>query len=67
VVARLAAEAFLADEGGEGEVIVRADEVHPLDDTSRGVKTYAIALLGLLLAVAVIIVITSLLASATLH
>jgi cell division protein FtsX len=62
-----AAEAILADEGGEGEVIVRADEVHRLDDTSRGVRTYVIALFGLLAAVVVIIVITSLLASWTLH
>ncbi|TMK72886.1 MAG: hypothetical protein E6G48_06340 [Actinobacteria bacterium] len=62
-----AAEAILADEGGGGEIVVRPDEVHPLDDTSRGVKTYVIALLGLLAAVTVIIVITSLLASWTLH
>jgi uncharacterized protein DUF2188 len=62
-----AAEAILAEEGGEGEVVVRGDEVHHLDDTSRGVKTYVIALLGLLAGVIVIIVITSLLASWTLH
>jgi cell division protein FtsX len=61
-----AAKTFLADEGGEGEVIVREQEVHHLDETSRGVKTYVIALLGLLAAVTVIIVITSLLASWTL-
>jgi hypothetical protein len=61
-----AAEAILADEGGEGEVVVHGDEVHPLDDTSRGLKTYVVALLGLLAAVTVIIVITSLLASWTL-
>jgi hypothetical protein len=61
-----AAEAILADDGGEGEVIVNEGEVHHLDDTSRGVKTYVIALLGLLAAVLVIIVITSLLASWTL-
>jgi hypothetical protein len=61
-----AAEAILADEGGEGEIAVHGDEVHHLDDTSRGVKTYVIALLGLLAAVILIIVITSLLASWTL-
>jgi cell division protein FtsX len=61
-----AAEAILADEGGEGEVVVHGDEIHQLDDTSRGVKTYVIALLGMLAAVTVIIVITSLLASWTL-
>jgi hypothetical protein len=61
-----AAEAILADEGGEGEVVVHGDEVHPIDDTSRGLKTYVIALLGLLAVVTVIIVITSLLASWTL-
>jgi hypothetical protein len=61
-----AAERILADEGGEGEVLVNERAVHPLDDTSRGVKTYVVALLGLLLVVTVIIVITSLLASATL-
>jgi cell division protein FtsX len=61
-----AAEKILADEGGEGEVVVNEQTVHQLDDTSRGVKTYVIALLGLLAAVTVIIVITSLLASATL-
>ena len=61
-----AAEMILADEGREGEVLVDERSVHPLDDTSRGVKTYVIALLGLLLTVAVLIVITSLLASATL-
>jgi cell division protein FtsX len=61
-----AAEKILTEEGGEGEVLVNERAVHHLDDTSRGVKTYVIALLGLLLAVTVIIVITSLLASATL-
>ena len=60
-----AAEKILADEGGEGEVVVHEDEVHHLDDTSRGVKTYVIALLGLLVAIMVIIVVTSLLASWT--
>jgi cell division protein FtsX len=62
-----AAQKFLADEGGEGEVVVNEQAVHRLDDTSRGVKTYVVALLGLLAAITVIIVITSLLASATLH
>jgi hypothetical protein len=61
-----AAKKILADEGGEGQVVVNERAVHPLDDTSRGVKTYVVALLGLLLAITVIIVITSLLASATL-
>jgi cell division protein FtsX len=61
-----AAEKILADEGGEGEVLVNERAVHHLDDTSRGVRTYVIALLGLLAAVTVIIVITSLIASATL-
>ena len=61
-----AAERILADEGGEGEVLVNERAVHPIDDTSRGVKTYVIALLGLLLVVTVLIVITSLIASATL-
>jgi len=60
-----AAEKILADEGGEGEVVVHEDEVHHLDDTSRGIKTYVIALLGLLVAIMVIIVVTSLLASWT--
>jgi hypothetical protein len=46
--------------------VVNEQTVHQLDDTSRGVKTYVIALLGLLAAVTVIIVITSLLASWTL-
>jgi cell division protein FtsX len=62
-----AAEKILAGEGGEGEVMVNEQAVHRLDDTSRGVKTYVVALLGLLAAITVIIVITSLLASATLH
>jgi cell division protein FtsX len=62
-----AAEAILADEGGDGNVVVHENEVHRLDDTSRGVRTYVIALLGLLAAVIVIIVVTSLLASWTLH
>jgi hypothetical protein len=57
-----AARQFLADEGGEGEVVVREDQVHHLDDTGRGVKTYVIALLGLLAAIIAVIVITSLLA-----
>lgn len=60
-----AAEAILADEGGDGEVVLHEREVHGIDDTSRGVKTYVIALLGLLAAVIVIIVITALLASST--
>jgi cell division protein FtsX len=61
-----AAQKILADEGDEGEVVVNEDAVHRLDDTGRGVKTYVIALLGLLAAITVVIVITSLLASATL-
>ncbi len=47
-------------------MLVNERAVHPIDDTSRGVKTYVIALLGLLLVVTVLIVITSLIASATL-
>jgi hypothetical protein len=61
-----AARRFLADEGGEGEVVVHEHEVHGIDDTGRGVKLYVIALLGLLAAIVVIIVITSLLAHWTL-
>jgi cell division protein FtsX len=61
-----AAKKFLADEGGEGEVVVHEDEVHRIDDTGRGVKLYVIALLGLLAVITVIIVITSLLAHWTL-
>jgi uncharacterized protein DUF2188 len=61
-----AAKLFLADEGGEGEVVVHEDEVHGIDDTGRGVKTYVIALLGLLVVIVAVIVITSLLASWTL-
>jgi Uncharacterized protein conserved in bacteria (DUF2188) len=61
-----AAEKFLVDEGGDGEVVVHEDEIHQLDDTGRGVKTYVIALLGLLALVVVIIVVTSLLAHWTL-
>jgi hypothetical protein len=61
-----AAKAFLADEGGNGRVIVHEDEVHGIDDTGRGVKLYVIALLGLLAVIIVIIVITSLLAHWTL-
>jgi cell division protein FtsX len=61
-----AAEMLLADEGGEGEVVVNEQAVHHLDDTSRGVKTYVFVLLALLAAITLIIVITSLLASATL-
>jgi hypothetical protein len=61
-----AAKMFLADEGGEGEVVVHEDEVHALDDTGRGVKLYVIALLGLLAVITVIIVLTSLLAHWTL-
>jgi hypothetical protein len=60
-----AAQKFLEDEGGDGEIVVHADEVHPLDDTGRGMKTYVIALLGLLVVIMVVIVITSLLASWT--
>jgi cell division protein FtsX len=62
-----AAKRILAEEGGKGEVSVHENEVHRLDDTSRGVKTYVVALFGLLLAITVIIVITSLLASWTLR
>jgi len=62
----IAAEKLVAEEGSGGRVIVHDKEIHHLDDTSRGVKTYVVALLGLLLAVILIIVITSLLASATL-
>jgi hypothetical protein len=57
-----AAAQFLADDGGEGEVVVREDEIHHLDDTGRGVKTYVIALLGLLAVIIAVVVITSLLA-----
>ena len=61
-----AAKLFLADEGGDGEVVVHEDEVHGIDDTRRGVKVYVIALLGLLALIVAIIVITSLLAHWTL-
>jgi cell division protein FtsX len=61
-----AAELILNDEGGAGEVIVDEQHVHRLDATERGVKAYVIALLGLLVAVVIIIVVTSLLASWTL-
>jgi cell division protein FtsX len=61
-----AAEAILADEGGEGKVQVHENEVHHLDDTDRGVKVYVIALLGLLAVITAIIVLTSLLAHWTL-
>ena len=61
-----AAKAFLADEGGDGEVVVHEDEVHGIDDTGRGVKVYVVALLGLLAVIVAVIVITSLLASWTL-
>jgi hypothetical protein len=61
-----AANLFLADEGGDGEVIVHEEEVHGIDDTGRGVKVYVVALLGLLVVIVAIIVITSLLASWTL-
>jgi hypothetical protein len=61
-----AARKFLADEGGEGEVVVHDEEVHGIDDTGRGVKAYVIALLGLLVVIVLIIVITSLLAHWTL-
>ena len=61
-----AARRFLADEGGHGHVVVREEEVHELDDTGRGVKTYVIALLGLLAAIIAILVLTSLLAYWTL-
>jgi cell division protein FtsX len=60
-----AAEAMLADQEGDGRVIVHEREVHELDDTSRGVKTSLVALLVLLAAVIVIIVVTALLASST--
>ena len=60
-----AAEAILAEEGAGDRVMVHENEVHHTDDTSRGVKTYVVALLGLLVAIIVIIVITSLLAVAT--
>jgi hypothetical protein len=61
-----AAKLFLADEGGDGEVVVHQDEVHGIDDTGRGVKVYVVALLGLLAVIVAVIVITSLLASWTL-
>jgi len=61
-----AAKAFLADEGGDGEVVVHEDEVHGLDDTRRGATLYVIALLGLLAVIVAIIVVTSLLAHWTL-
>jgi hypothetical protein len=61
-----AAKLFLADEGGDGEVVVHEDEVHGIDDTGRGVKVYVVALLGLLAVIVAVIVITSLLASWTL-
>jgi hypothetical protein len=61
-----AARKFLADEGGDGEVVIHEEEVHGIDDTGRGVKLYVIALLGLLAVIIVIIVITSLLAHWTL-
>jgi hypothetical protein len=61
-----AARRFLADEGGDGEVVVHERQVHGIDDTGRGVKLYVMALLGLLAVIIAIIVITSLLAHGTL-
>jgi Uncharacterized protein conserved in bacteria (DUF2188) len=61
-----AAKAFLADEGGHGEVVVHENEVHGLDDTRRGATLYVMALLGLLAVIVAIIVVTSLLAHWTL-
>ena len=61
-----AAKRFLENDDDEGRVEVHEDEVHELDDTRRGVKAYVVALLGLLVAIILIIVITSLLASWTL-
>jgi hypothetical protein len=61
-----AAKMFLADEGGDGKVVIHEQEVHGIDDTGRGVKLYVIALLGLLAVIVVIIVVTALLAHWTL-
>jgi len=60
-----AAKMFIADEPGEGEFEVHEGEVHGIDETGRGMKVYVVALLGLLAAIMVIIVVTSLLASWT--
>jgi hypothetical protein len=61
----VAAAKLRADEEGDTDVVVRENEVHGIDDTRRGVRTYMIALAGLLAAVTIIIVVTGLLANAT--
>jgi len=61
----IAAARLRVAEEGEGEVVVDETHVHPLDDTSRGMRTYFLLLLGLLAAALVIIAVTGLLASWT--
>jgi hypothetical protein len=59
-----AAELRVAEEG-DGNVLVDEAHTHPLDDTSRGMRTYFLALLGLFVAAVIIIAVTGLLASWT--
>jgi hypothetical protein len=60
-----AAKLRAAEEDEPAEVVVDEEHTHPVDETSRGMRAYFLIVLGVLAAVIAIIVITSLLASAT--
>jgi hypothetical protein len=52
-------------DGDEPEVIVDPAHPHGIDETQRGVKTYFIAVIGLLLAIAVVATIAALVGAET--
>jgi hypothetical protein len=55
-----AARVFAAEDHGEGEVEVEREPIQPgVGGEERGVKTYFVVLVGLLLAIVVLIVITA--------
>jgi hypothetical protein len=51
--------------GDEAEVIVDPAHPHGIDETQRGVKTYFIAVIGLLIAIAIIATVAALVGSET--
>ena len=59
-----AQEESISEEGG-GEVIVDPDHPHAIDETQRGVKTYFVAVIGLLIAIAIIATIAALVGAET--
>jgi len=63
--ARMRSQEESLSEEGPGEVIVDPDHTHAIDETQRGVKTYFVAVIGLLIAIAILATIAALVGAET--